>query len=275
MSTLRDETLADLLNAFWRARLYLIIGAIIGFACAAIIITFSIPHMRIIMIVSPSIDMGAPLSDNGASQSTSKLETLPFLRYLKILSGPNVVKQILSNNPNVKKALQNTRRFSFQSANNMDSTEDISAYLTKEIVIKPVGDTPLRVIELEHPNAGLAQQLLLKLHETADQLLRQEMMMRTQNRLDYLKQTIAKTANPEHRQALTTLLMEQERLSMMIRMDRYFAATLVEPPYIYPRAVWPRKSYLFPIMVLAGMLMGWIIFGVIHTYNTTARTTDI
>lgn len=267
MTTTRDETLSDLLKAFWQARAYLMIGGVIGFIAAALIVIFSVPHMRSIMVVSPTADIHAPLFQQGQDQNSNVKETIPFLRYLKIISGPNVVKAVLNQNPDIKSALQNNRRFTFLPPTTFEHAEEIAAYLTKEIMIKPVGDTPLRVIELEHPNPVLAKKLLLSLHEASDAILRQEMLQKTNARLEYLKSTIAETANPDHRQALTDLLIEQERASMMLKMDRHFAATLVEPPYIYPKPVWPRKSYLFPILVLTGMLAGWIIFGVVKTYD--------
>ena len=266
MSTLRDETLSDLLKALWIARLYLLIGGIIGFIIAALIVLFSVPHMRSIMVVAPTTDI-VHSANMSFDQTQTPQETIPFLRYLKILTGPNVVETVLKKDPNLQSAIQNTRRFTFLKPRNLQNPEDVSAYLSKQIIIKPVGDTPLRTVEFEHPNPAMARELLLQLHETADTLLRMELLARTENRLGYLQETLKKTANPEHRQALTNLLIEQERQSMMNRMDKYYAATLVEPPYIHPKPVWPRKSYIFPLMVLVGMLIGWIIYGIAKTYE--------
>jgi len=266
MSTLRDETLSDLLKALWMARVYLLVGGIIGFCIATLIVLFSVPHMRSIMVVAPTTDIVQP-ANASLEQTYTPQETIPFLRYLKILTGPNVVDAVLKKDQNLQNALQKTQRFTFQKPKNFKNAEDISAYLSRQIVIKPVGDTPLRTIEFEHPNPALAREILRQLHETADTLLRMELLARTENRLSYLKETLAKTANPDHRQALTNLLMEQERQSMMNRMDKYYAATLVEPPYINPKPVWPRKSYIFPLLVLVGMLGGWIIYGVAKSYE--------
>ena len=266
MSTLRDETLSDLLAAFWQARVFLMFGAIIGFIIAALIIIFSVPHMRAIMIV-------APTSENSISslpmyeQTNSTEESLPFLRYLKILTGPKVVRAVMEKNPQIKPALENSPRFKFEGKKSFRTAEDIAAYLSRQVLVKPVGDTSLRTIELEHANPLMARNLLMQLHEAADSILRLELLARTENRLSYLEDTISTTANPEHRQALTNLLIEQERQVMMVRMDKYFAAALVEPPYIHPKPVWPRKSYIFPLCVLMGLLVGWVIFGVVKSYE--------
>ncbi len=266
MSTLRDETLSDLLHAFWQARLYLLIGGILGFIFAALLITFSVPHMRSIMIVAPTTEHTLTLHSE-AAKDTIPEEPLPYLRYLKILTGPGVVADVMAQDQSLQLALEKSQRFTFQADKSFKNAEGISAYLSRQIVIKPVGATPLRMIEFEHPNPILAKKLLLSLHSAADKTLRTEFISRTENRMRYLKDLIAKTANPDHRQAQTNLLMEQERVGMMGRMDQYFAATLVEPPYLQPKPVWPRKSYIFPFCVFIGMLIGWVIFGIKANYT--------
>jgi uncharacterized protein involved in exopolysaccharide biosynthesis len=73
----------------------------------------------------------------------------------------------------------------------------------------------------------------------------------------YLKDVLDKTSHPDHRRALTALLMEQEHLLMMLAMDEPFAAILAEPPAASVRPWWPRKSLIFAGFAFAGALIGF------------------
>ncbi|MCB9963623.1 MAG: hypothetical protein H6855_01130 [Rhodospirillales bacterium] len=270
MRTLRDETLADLLKALWSARVYVASGAVAGMILAGLVVLFAVPCYRVQMVIAPvSESASAGDAPGGASGAfiTQAADQKTFASFLRILSGPNVIKSVLERDQNILPALQEVRRFTFQSGQDLSAPEDVSQFLTQAVRVKAVGETSLRTLELELPDPQLARQILFQLHQTADHILRTEAEARTDKRLAYLKETLARTANPDHRQALTSLLMEQERQAMILRMDKYFAADIVEPPFVTPRPVWPRKSYLFPLGALIGMMLGWVIYGIARSYR--------
>lgn len=257
-----EETLVGLVRAVWRAKWFLVTGALVGILVAVLIIVTATPFYRAEMLVAPV----KPVTDMGDRDQVSMRdvdrETLEFERYVQILTGPAVVRAALKAEPELTAKLSDARRFWFLEPYDFSAPDKLADWLKQAVALQPVGATPLRRILFEHPDGKVAQQVLMTLHITADAMIRAEVLQRTEERLRYLNATLAKAANPDHRRALTDLLLEQERTKMMVRMDRHFAATLVEAPFIQPRAVWPRKSYILALLILVGMIAGWIAFGV-------------
>ena len=67
--------------------------------------------------------------------------------------------------------------------------------------------------------------------------------------------------HPDHRRALTSLLMEQEHVQMILAMDEPFAAIIAEPPAAGVKPYWPRKAIVLPVGLLAGMVLAYMLSG--------------
>ena len=95
----------------------------------------------------------------------------------------------------------------------------------------------------------------------ADRLIRRDIRGDSQARVDYLNKAIAETGNIEHRRALTTLLMEQERLLMLVSIDQPYAATVIEPAASGDKPKWPDLKLLYFGFGFLGIILGFILHG--------------
>lgn len=109
-----------------------------------------------------------------------------------------------------------------------------------------------------HPDPDYAAAFLTRLHEIIDRLIREDIAREARERVTYLRSLGFQTTNPEHRRALTDLLMEQERLLMLVSMDQPYAATIIELAGTGPKPEWPAPGLLLIAAMAAGALAGYL-----------------
>lgn len=269
--TVQDATLGDVLAALWRARLFLLAGGVLGLACAALFLGAAVPLYRAEMIAAPaergtSPDIKALLPDNSSFAVQYMLNTLgsadsnDFVRFENILRGPSVAARLLAD-PNIAYGVSAFRRFRFgPQAPAPHTAEELAAHLQAHVTITPVGTTALRRISYDHPDPAFARQLLARMYAAADALIKADIRSRTDNRTAWLENALETVDHPDHRRALTALLMEQEHIRMILSVDEPFAATLAEPPAAGPRPDWPKTALAVPAFVFSGMLIGYALF---------------
>ncbi len=267
-----DPTLGDLLRSFWAARLFVFAGALLGLLAAGIYIFVITPVYKAEMIVAPAD--GYALGDYASSLSPDRSLTLPFwrpsepdnvstdfYRFVHTVRGASVASILLKD----KAVLGGIRKDSgwLEGADSW-SAEELAAYLQKRVDVTRLGATPLRALSYEHPDPEFAASLLRKIHLVSDQLIRRDRRRQSQARIDYLQESLAKTAHPDHRRGITNLLMQQEHIQMLANLDEAYAAIIVEPPSAGPRPSWPKKSYLFSGMILLGAFLGYALWSVLQ-----------
>ncbi|HTK83682.1 MAG TPA: chain length determinant family protein, partial [Patescibacteria group bacterium] len=91
----------------------------------------------------------------------------------------------------------------------------------------------------------------------ADALIRSDLQAKTDRRKAYLDKMAEETNNPDHKRALTKLLLDQEQVSMVLAAQEPFAATVVEPASVGPKPDWPRKTLLIPALIFVGIFLGY------------------
>lgn len=277
-----EPTLADLLRLTLRARRYWTSGAALGLLAALLFLWAAVPHYRAEMLVGPAgrsssgPDIKAILPDNSSFavqyllHSLGSSDSTDFSRFEQTLRGPVVAAGVLRDKT-VPYALAKDRRLRFaREAQRPDTPEKLSAYLRRHVDIEPVGATPLRRLVYSHPDRDFAVLFLSALAQEADGIIKREIQARTDSRAAYLEQALAATRNPEHRQAITSLLMEQEHVKMILAIDEPFAAAVAEPAFASPLPVWPRKAIVLPAMAAAGAFLGMILYGLMR--GAGART---
>lgn len=102
--------------------------------------------------------------------------------------------------------------------------------------------------------------MLQAIHRAADQIIRDDVSRRTQQRVRWLNEMLAEVKHPDHRKALVALLMAQEQARMLVALDEPFAAAIVEPAAASAKPYWPRRGIVFPIAVLAGLFLGYGVY---------------
>lgn len=262
--TRHDETLEDLIRAMWKARFYLLAGFFAGVVGAVIFVMLAVPYYRAEMVVVPKYGEHIQFQDNQMPVSSGIGDAqLNFQSYLKMISGPASVQNMMEKHPDFAKKIYVPRRFTMQqNARNSAQIEKLIPYFDRNIDIRRNGDTSLHIIRFNYPNPEIARQVLLYLHQSADGILRMKTLESAKGRIEYLQQSLGVTANIEHRNVLANLLEEQERVFMMAQMDSDYAAQIIEAPYVQEYRVWPRYEYILPVFILIGMTIGWIVFGI-------------
>ena len=263
-----EPTLADLLVDLWHVRVWLLVGAFIGAVCAFIFISSAIPQYKTSMIIGPaerhsSTDFKALLPENSGFavqylvDSFGKADSSDFIRFENILREQSVAAALHADAAS-RNIIQADRSFSFSAVPATDSAADIALYLQQGLNIEPVGSSPLKKVILYHPDAEDAVALLRQLVLIADNLIKADAQDSARKRTAYLKEELSTALHPDHRQALTTLLMKQEHLQMILAMEEPFAAVMVEPPSASARPVWPRTSLYVSVILLISVMLAYL-----------------
>tara|TARA_B100000780_G_scaffold268202_1_gene225936 strand:- start:732 stop:1634 length:903 start_codon:yes stop_codon:yes gene_type:complete len=267
-----EPKLGDLALDIWRAKIWIIAAALGALLAAFVFVQICVPHYKGTILLSPAAPMtGAETSSMLANDDLFALRFLmqrlgpgqgsDFQRFENIYAGPSVAEILLSDE-NILQGLSRDRSFIFSSPETRWSAEKLSAYLNKRLRLEPVGTSNARRLVYYHPDGAFAKYMLSAIHHIADGLIRRDIREDSRARVDYLRGAIAQTNNPEHRRTLTTLLMEQERLLMLVSIDQPYAASVIEPAAIGVEPEWPNAPLIYSAAALVFAFFGFLAYGV-------------
>lgn len=246
-----DAGFADMLRDLWRARLFVLCGALAGLALAAGMLALGVPHYRATMIVGPvAVKDAAPVPDTA--------DPLGFARFEAIMRGPRVAAALRADAA-IMAGLRGAARWRIGAPPRVDDDAYMAHYLDKRIGIVPVGDTALRRITFDHPDKAFAAALLRAVYAATDELIHEEQRALAQSRAAQISARLRATDNPDHRRALTGALLGEEQAQMMLAIEQPYAALVAEPPAAGMRPHWPRPELVIPVLVLAGMVLGFAL----------------
>ncbi|MEM7650723.1 MAG: hypothetical protein AAF204_01415 [Pseudomonadota bacterium] len=264
-----EDTLGDFLQNLWAGRLFLIIGAVLGALSGFVFIAAAVPHVRADMILAPASPMNLAASINTTQQAygrpASQTQGMShdtgdaFTRFQVSYKGP-AVAALLLRDPAITQGLSQDRAFTFSKAEEGWTVEKLSEYIEKRVKIDPVGETALREFSYFHPNRDFAVMFLQRLHNVADGLIRHGMRKDVNERIAYLNAAIGETLNPDNRRIITELLMEQERLKMLVSIDQPYAASVVVPSSASVKTRWPDAALVYTLFTALGALVGYLAF---------------
>ena len=263
-------TIADLVRDAWRGRRFVAGGALLGLLAGALLLLLAVPQYQAAMIVGPTTRTGTPdisslFPDNPGfamefvMQSFGPGDSSDFMRFESILDEPSVAAKLLAR-PDIAAGLAKAKRWIAAPAPGLSTPARLAAWLSNRVDVEPVGQTRLKRITFRHPDPVFAARFLQALYDTADTLIRDELEARTAKRIAYLNRVLSIEQNPDHRRALTKLLMDQEQIAMVLAVHEPFAAQMAEPPAAAPKPAWPRKSVVLPACLLIGALGGFAFY---------------
>ncbi len=269
-----EPDLIDLLRDWWRLRGWIMAGMVAGLLAALVFLALAVPQYRVSMLIAPAdrgtgTDIKALLPDNATfalqylASSIGAQDTTDFSRLENIMRGADVAA-IVMKNKDVADGVRASRSLRISAGVDIRDPAELADWMARTIKIEPVGTTTMRRVVLNHPDREWATGFLTLVHDAADRLIRNDVRTRADARSAYLQDALRRTDHPDHRRALTNLLMEQEHVRMMLAMDEAFAAVIAESPSASARAVWPRKSIVLPAFVFAGAVLFYclgLIFG--------------
>ncbi len=281
----QPKTLFDILVDFWHARLFILSGLAVGLILAGGFIFTATPYYKSHMLISPASPMnGAEMSSLLADDNLFALRYLAqrvgtanssdFVRFENTYAGTSVAK-ILLEDPKITEGLSLDQSFIFShlypSAQITWRAERLAEYINRRVRLEPVKGSALRRMTYVHPSKAFGKYFLHNVHRATDGLIRQKIHIETTQRVRYLKEMVRNANNPEHRRALTTLLLEQERLRMLVSIESSYAASVVEPPSSNVKAAWPSRLLVFIGFALVGAFLGFIVHGFRVTMQGSER----
>lgn len=269
---LAEMSLADALRLLWAAKAYLAVGVLAGVAGALIFWAVSVPHYRAAAILAPANPMnggqlaGAVDNDQGFAplnfllQRVASANAPDFVRFEAMARGPGIAESLLENKT-ILQGLARDKAYIWSRPQESWNAAQFSEYLQNRVEIAPLSGSGLRAMRYAHPDARFAAFLLNEIHRQTDAAIRRKTRGEVLGRIAYLQAELGKAINPEHRRALTDLLLEQERLNMLVSIDQPYAADLIESPGPSSRPRWPDIPLAATLMALAGMVAGFAAFG--------------
>ncbi len=265
-----EKTIFDVLRDVWVAKLYIFAFVVIALIIAFVFTSFAKDFYRAEMILAPAVPLGQGMH-GGASIGEGSIQTQneelqsssAFLQFENIFDGVSVASYLIKD-PKIVSALEADQAFEFSKSRKDWTTDSLAVYLKKRIKLEPVSGTPLRRLRYLHAQKDMAVYMINRVHDVADEIIRARILKQVVERIDYLHAAMARTTNPDHRRSLTDLLMEQERIRMMVSLDQSFAATIIEPAAAAAKPSWPDPYMVYVVFVFAGAFLGFVVYGLRH-----------
>ncbi|BAI71960.1 hypothetical protein AZL_013220 [Azospirillum sp. B510] len=278
------RALIHVLGTGWR---WLAAGGVGGLALAVLALWMVTPAYTATMIIGPtarvgSAAMGARVpalsgrDSAGVAEPGAGDESLSdFARYLELF-GAGPVAERLSRDPDCLSALfsdrwdaeagrwrpppglfPRLRRALLALVGREDWVEPdgdrVARALRERLVIDMLRSGPMRRITIHHADRATAIDLLGRIALATDSHLRAEAARRSAAQIAHIRQRLGAVTVAEHRQALSDLLLDQERVAMMIGVDLPFAADVIQPPMASALPDWPNPVPVVPLAGLAGL----------------------
>lgn len=277
MTEARPQTLLDVKEDILRAAGWMIAGIVLAAILGIVFIVLATPHYKAQMLVAPATPMtgagGATLTGNDSLSGLRDLlqrgvfnGSADFLRFENMVSGPSVAVKLLQDEK-IRRGLAMDGNFGASDETRDWTPEELADYLEARVTLQPVGSTAMRRMIYLHPSREFGVYLLHSLHRITDEMIRGKVREEATARINYLQQESYKTDNPDHRRALTALLLDEERLLMLASIDQPYAAAIIEPPSAGVRTVWPDAMMIMPVMMFAGALCGFLLHGVFSAHS--------
>ncbi len=267
-TVIAEKTLYDVLGEVWHAKFVMISFALIAVLLAVLFIGISTRYTFAQMIIAPANPIGMVAVSGAAGQSMEGTiasgvpvgESIDAFSVFGAIYSGTTVASFVAQDSEFLAPLRDDRRFVFSKVRLKWDAQSLSEYLSKRVHLEPLsGSSSLRRLSYMHPNKKFAAELLTRIHRITDEMIRARILVETNQRIEYLNNSLAGTNNPDHKRSLTALLMEQERQKMMVSLDQPYSAAIIEPAFVSSHTHWPDPYAIYPIFVLIGLLMGYFV----------------
>ena len=267
MGHAKEQTLGEFIFEVWCARNYIFSSAFLCVCLGAIILFFSIPQYKAVMVVGPALYMDSASSHTRSSNSVQYSDavgafdsTALLLRFMSVYEGA-AISEIMLQDKRIIQGLMSDKKIIFQQADEDWNAPKLAHYISKRVVLNQVGESDLYQLHYQHQNPKFAEYFVRFVHGTSDMLIRNLVLKDINGRIDYIRAALSDTVNPELRRSYADMLVEQERALMLVSTSEYFAAHVVEPPYVQARPAWPSYGIFCAFAALIGGVIGYIFYG--------------
>ncbi|MGH1404849.1 MAG: hypothetical protein ACRBDL_11470 [Alphaproteobacteria bacterium] len=267
---LPEKTLFDVLRDIWRAKFYILFFVCICMAMAFAFLSVARGFYRADLVISPAINLAQGThmvgyrSEGSPAVSFGQESTDAFSRFVQVYDGVSVAT-ILLTDKKIRDGLTDDLSFEFSKPQREWTPELLSEYIERRVVIEPVHGTEMRRMFYLHPRKQFAAHFLSRIHLVADELIRARILRDVNARISYLEEALTKTNNPAHQRNFTALLLEQERVKMLVSLEgQPFSADIVEPASVSFKEKWPAPYLVYPVFIFVGILFGFVLYGLRH-----------
>jgi hypothetical protein len=137
------------------------------------------------------------------------------------------------------------------------SAIDLARYVGGSVIVAQIKKTDsVNSLSFVHSNPEFAAQFLSLVVNTTNDYIRAQNRETQKRYVDYLSASAAKTTNVEQRQAIDTLLLQEERQLMMTEVDTPYAATILDGPTVTTLNTALKTIAIYAIL---GLLLGTAI----------------
>lgn len=279
-----NETIAqDLIGSAWRHKwlVAFITVVAIGLGVAWVLVAPKRYTSRlVIMPTEASQQLSDLLRNAGASVIANSLTSLTgneqityFDRFSKQLTSVNtasalkehagLIESLMSLRWNDQKKFWEADSFltPVKAYLGLDTDVDTSAQAVAEFLRKNLNqeqdrDSPITTLSLDATDAEVARQTLGYLHQYSDDRIKQAIYQQTQSKLEYLQRRLQSVTVNDYRQTLIGLILDQEKILMLIQPNLPFAAEALEPPEVLSEPTSPKKARILAVAGLLGLALG-------------------
>ena len=139
------------------------------------------------------------------------------------------------------------------------NAEDLQRFIAANLRIKENERRSILTLEFRHAEPEIATTMLLRLHATADSLLRERVLLRSSSYINYIEKKLGVVTVAEHRLALAQMLSEQEQVQMVASSGLPFAASPFGETSVSARPTDPNPAFVLAISVVTGLFVGFLL----------------
>ena len=262
----------EILQGLWRRRGRLLLAGALFYALAGGLVWLWPSSHVARLVVAPAETTGiaaSSLLSSGALLPPALLDQRPsgnFAVYLAALRTPEAARALAADTPIL--ADLDTRREAAPlgplrralGLGRAADQDDVQGFLERNLAATPSLTSLTWTIELVHRDRALALAMLTRLHEAAEQRVRDTLADLAARRIAALQARLAVEADRFQREALHALLAQQQRSALVVEAEEAAAARLISPPSVSLRPTRPNRplllALLLPVMAPLTLLGG-------------------
>ena len=130
-------------------------------------------------------------------------------------------------------------------------------------------DTNFIIITTQHGNPELALSLILKATKITDNIMRERYIRVSKDPLEYYKEKIATARSREHREALATLIGNEEKKLMLASYGAYFVAEPILKPTTSLYPTYPNSLITLFMALIIGLIVSFLIIFLRNIFSNT------
>lgn len=285
-----------LIGASWRHRWLVVFTVAIGIAAGGVWIVLSpirYTSQLVIMPTEASQQLSDLLRNAGGSMIADSLSNLTgsdqvtyFDRFSKQLTAvstaaalkthPGLVESLMDLRWNDERRIWESTSIitSIERLLGLDTEADTSAQVVAEFLRESLSqdqdrDSPIVTLAIDAQEADVARQTLGYLYQYGDDQIKQGTYQQTQSKLEYLQRRLQSVTVNDYRQTMINLIIDQEKIMMLIQPNLPFAAQKLEDAEILSDPSWPKKDRILVFTALIGLAVG---AGIAYRLDRRKRT---